>query len=921
MSQLRVTSLLASRKSGVEVRETGKPSLVATRAAKNAVEGTSATLVESLVSVSDQSTLEQASNKQKATTTRTIEPTTPTNQTRLTRSRSGSIRAEHAGEEGAASSSVRTPAAKRKTTSAVSTKEGSQAKKQKLTTTETQTDSTLMDTDAPVAPSASADSTAAPAVVTVAPSAAAAPVGPSPMVDISTVDDVLPRPLSSDLNSHGTDLSLDLPFALPPLEPIPMQPTRTNTAITNQTSRGSSLHARARANAQAATMVVRPNLLEQRAREREQEAAAAAAAAQAQAAAAVRQASVTAAAQTHSQLMSLLDDLAPRVPSLSSSSVASRGVPLVSSSPPTVLPFPTAFRSLIQLFTALDSTLTLMLRRATSNAISWEGGGLRSALERVMSKQVTLAKVQELIALYPGSYTLHEAHTMDKDDRARSCRQDYSIGFGSSTGRDEEIETKLTLAAHDGGMPNLAQSTQAMTSAQLTARRAQLEERMKQYVYEAHQAFLLKLQARGLSGNVASSSAASSSSGPQPVLTPADLASIATLLSTPLSRLPCWHPLFSLDHDLPSLTLTPLPSRYLQELKLKESSKPISLKQMVMQKQNVKVTVALEGENRGQRTSTNNGTAVSTSAAAASAAVPAISTFSRAPSSTPSLASTSAASTISAPTLLHKSLSVLSSDVRARLSQQIHSAQVSNLIADGDPQAREELRRLHKLRPLYESIKLRLKQENRVNMPIPELCQKLRSGSDFGDATSLRASLNQLAQLLPHWMNIGSSGIPPIEVIRTQKRGEIDPQTGRDRNHPIIQAAIKEAEKKLRPIEEQQDDDMKTVRLDQPDVQVKVEPVDADVGTAAAARSSSAVPAAAGSSASANPSVKVEPGVKHEHAIQTATARAAAIHATTTARLAAHTPSPIRQSNVSSRASLLAAMGSPARRQLPFSRT
>lgn len=245
----------------------------------------------------------------------------------------------------------------------------------------------------------------------------------------------------------------------------------------------------------------------------------------------------------------------------------------------------------------------------------------------------------------------------------------------------------------------------------------------------------------------------------------------------------------------------------------------------------------------------------------------------------------------------------------------------TNIAQDGDAQTRARLRTLTKLKPLYESVRMRLHQEKRMNMPVNELCAKLRTGSRSGeylDVVEIRALLRELAALLPNWCTLAttSAGATPIDVLRTHRKNEIDPTTGRDRNHVILERAVEEEEKKLRGII---DTTTMTTTTTQPtppatqvpneEVQVKVEPTE----------SSTAIPTnTADASSSSSPTVKVEVKSESGPSLSSSLHRASLLHSVASARLGLNSASVVPSSpsriggsmnNVSSRASAMVPRG------------
>jgi hypothetical protein len=448
-----------------------------------------------------------------------------------------------------------------------------------------------------------------------------------------------------------------------------------------------------------------------------------------------------------------------------------------------VLPFPTALHSLLAVFHAIDTVLLMERgRSAGSYPTSWETS-LQPSVQRLHPRtNVTLQQLQQLITLFPAAYVLTEAHRVNKFGK---LIRDYRVSFGTGTDAliNPDLDDKSALIS--SVTSSLSNSKHSLIN--LEYRRNEIESRMLHYVYEQHQRFLQRLLQQTQHDALLTPGASASATASAAAGIPTPISAIESFLSAPLSHLRGWYPSFGLDNiaHCPPPAMTPLPDTELQAMLARSAhtESGAGLLGLANRRQAIPSHLSLNSEQRGVPNSTSHGSGRNDTDGNNAAVVSAATI-------TPHVSASAAA-----PSPVNRSLSILSADLVSSFRASLAKNAAASLAIHGDPEQRERLRQLHRLRPLYESINFASSSMKRFNFPLTELFAKT---SPNADPQTVRASLNMLLELIPTWARLditSNLNQPPKEILRvTPTRACIDPVTGRDKFLPIIENAIKQCE-------------------------------------------------------------------------------------------------------------------------------
>lgn len=469
-----------------------------------------------------------------------------------------------------------------------------------------------------------------------------------------------------------------------------------------------------------------------------------------------------------------------------------------------VLPFPTALTSLLSIFHAVDTTLMMERDRGSTNyPASWKL--LLPSVQRIYSRRtVELSSLQQILTLMPTAYTLGERHVTDRDSK---LAKDYAIEFGSAVS--------------------------AAGTTDLRSRRASFENAILQWIDSAHRKFLQRLLAKAKHdgmlesavshGDAAAAAAAMDTADDEPT----EIHAIEAFLATPLASLRMWYPGFNLESplDCPLPAPAPLPDAQLKAMLAKAAHHhaDAGLVALATRKQAIPVRNSLASEQSGRANSTSHGAKLETTSAAAAAA-----------------GSSSSSSSAAASLPSSSALSVLDSAVVSRFRSE-DAARRAATAACGDPAARDHLRALSELTPLYSAIQFALKSGDKRNMPLKDLESLLQKQSQWSVAADLRSAVRLLASILPAWCVIDKSPHSGLEIFKLKPGGK----AGADHNIDTINAAIAAQQDKIQAAGAETSHS--TAAAASLDASVKAEPA-----AAAAAASSSAA-------AAAIPVVKAEP--------------------------------------------------------------
>jgi hypothetical protein len=467
-----------------------------------------------------------------------------------------------------------------------------------------------------------------------------------------------------------------------------------------------------------------------------------------------------------------------------------------------VLPLPVALNTLLAVFHGLDTVLLMERSRGTGGGYptSWTDS-LAGSVQRLHPRStVNLAMVGQLITLYPRCYQLSESHRVDRFGKLTA---DWRVAFGDSAALVD-----------------------------LDARRKEIEQRMLQFTYDAHQRYLQRLlqqtqhDALLEPGSTAAMSAAAASGVPSAV------SALEAYLSTPLSSLRAWFPSFRPDNSehVPLPIEHPLPRQALNQMlqRVSHHDSGQGLLDLARRRAPIPANLSLGAEQSGLPNSTSHGGSVgaASSAAASSAAASAAAAVSAA---------------VAAP--VPKELSVLNPAALSTFRADLARKEAAQKALHGDPAQREQLRQLHKLRPLYDQINFVVSNTKRYHMPLNELLAKTHPN---GDHAAVRSSLATLLSIIPAWARLDLSKPALLassahasssssasgqgqqrEILRVVPATAcIDPATGRDKFLPIIEQAVRECQDKSNG--QQTSTPATAVPAATPSPQVKQEPWTAD---------------------------------------------------------------------------------------------
>jgi len=212
-----------------------------------------------------------------------------------------------------------------------------------------------------------------------------------------------------------------------------------------------------------------------------------------------------------------------------------------------VLPLSLSLSKLLDVFNAIDMVLMMQCnRRKRGNNVypaKWNESLVDSVRRLLSRSDVTLDMVGQLLTLYPRCYHMRASFRVD------------------TSGGKQITEWHISFEESPQQSP--------LQQVNIEARRKEIQQRMLQYIYEAHQTYLHNLQKQTQRNQLAHpdvtvTTLAAFETAAAATGIPTTMSVIATYLATPLSSLQSWFPSFRPD-DASYVPVVPVAQVFMQQ--------------------------------------------------------------------------------------------------------------------------------------------------------------------------------------------------------------------------------------------------------------------------------------------------------------------------------------------------------------------